>query len=753
MIVAIAAGLLHTARSVLRRLTMTCISTVLTLLLSAAPSAAVVVLPPTTIRLSVRLGPPPPPPVTPFRARRSRAAWRPKSARISKMESANLGNDATVATSARVAGGVKGNPVVLSVRSQKPVVKRSSLPSRSADVTTSLHTRSTVLDRLVVADVNTGVDECGESGSVCSSVVDRSIDSLTHISHISVTGRSVGHSVTDDRNCVIGDFVPVDEVIEVVTGKNMEIVKCLNLPYWGSMLPLVVPASEAGELLKGLSKGVRVGRPPAISVIESRNWPSSLELFKQVSEVIDNDLTHGRLYGPFVTPPYVNYIVSPLGAFLKRNSTKARVIHDLSYPAVGSVNSEIDPEDFSLQYSSIDDAVALCNSLHPVVPMLAKVDLKDAFKHIPIDPRDWHLMGFKWPDSGGQERYFFNKVLSFGLRSAPALFDNYARHLPAFVAIEGFQSGLVRYVDDFLIVSGNAPQCQSDLDCLVATCGKAGFAIQPSKVLPPSTIMEFLGIEIDTKRSVLRISDIRLAEIKSLLSEWSGRRTCSKRQLLRLIGKLAFVARVVRKGRAFLGRLINLARGLRYLHFRTKLSLDARRDIHWWNRSIVSHNGSYIYSRDWSGTDVFHVYTDASNHGFGACWAQEYFALAYVGEFAPYGSQSINWRELHVAVKALATWGPAWEGASVVFHIDNQATCGVLSKLYTPCLDLMELARSWALLLEQYSIEVKIEYIATADNVLADALSRGRMDDYLRLSTQASSFVWPGPVAYFNSYV
>ena len=531
---------------------------------------------------------------------------------------------------------------------------------------------------------------------------------------------------------------------------DLDIVRCLDIQYWAKALEKVVPIHEARSLLYGLEYGVRIGRPPASAVIESPNWPSSSELASQVSEVIDSDLAQGRLYGPFTKPPFDNYIVSPLGAFLKRGSNKARVIHDLSYPALGSVNSEISPEEYSLQYTSIDDAVRLCNSLAPAVPLLSKVDLKDAFKHIPVHPLDWHLMGFVWPDGVGRSRYFFNKVLSFGLRSAPALFDRYARHLPAFAALEGFSSGLVRYVDDFLIVSADRISCQVDLDCLVATCDRAGFTVQPSKVLPPSHKVEFLGIEIDTRNAILRISDVRLAEIKLLLDEWAGRRTCSKRQLLRLIGKLAFAARVVRRGRAFLGRLIGLARKLRHLHFRTKLSVESRRDISWWSSSIHSHNGSQLYTRDWSSPDVLHVFTDASNHGFGACWGNEYFALSYTGSLAPLLSHSINWRELHAAVKALATWASTWADRAVIFHVDNQAACGILSKLYTPCPELMELLRSWALLLEHHNIDVKIEYIATGDNVLADALSRGALDDYLSLSPQASSFVWPSPVSYFN---
>ena len=534
---------------------------------------------------------------------------------------------------------------------------------------------------------------------------------------------------------------------------SLDIVRALNIPYWETNLPKIESPQVVESLISGLKYGVRIGREPASGVICSPNWPSVNVLHEQVSEVINSDLQSGRLFGPFVSPPYDCYVVSPLGAFLKRNSTKARVIHDLSFPFVGSVNSQIDPLEYSLQYSSVDDAVELCCRVTSPPPYMAKVDLKDAFKHIPLHPSDWHLMGLSWGDGTGRDLFYFSKVLSFGLRSAPALFDNYARYLPSFAKLEGCSSGIVRYVDDFLLVSDSKDRCQADLEVLVKASLEAGFTIQPSKVAGPDTVMEFLGIEIDSCNGQLRISDCRMAEILELLNEWKGRRSCSKRHLLRLIGKLAFAARVVRKGRAFLGRLISLAKGLKCLHFRTRLSIEARRDIDWWSKSLVVNNGVALFPRDWSSEAVFHVFTDASDHGYGAWMDAEWFAVAYVADSAPLVSRSINWRELHAAVKALATWGSRFAGRCVLFHIDNQATCGLLTKLYTPCEDLMELVRTWALLLEAHSIEARVEYISTTDNYGADALSRGLIPQFQAAFPQASSPTWPAPVRYFDTTV
>ena len=163
-------------------------------------------------------------------------------------------------------------------------------------------------------------------------------------------------------------------------------VQFLNINYWSQTLPKIVNTDEAELIMCLITEGVRIGRPPASNVVVNPNWPSAREFAQQVGDIIDTDLHMGRLYGPFTDSPFVNYVISPLGAFLKRDSSKVRLIHDLSYPAVGSVNASIDPDDYSLQYTSVDDAVALCIKYKPKIPFLAKIYLMDAYKHIAVHP-------------------------------------------------------------------------------------------------------------------------------------------------------------------------------------------------------------------------------------------------------------------------------------------------------------------------------------------------------------------------------
>ena len=539
--------------------------------------------------------------------------------------------------------------------------------------------------------------------------------------------------------------------VKSVKAPSLKMPEFLIQSYWSVMLFKVFDSDKAESLLQDVVHGVAIGRPPASASVTSPNWPSASQFHEQVDRVIAEDLALGRLHGPFVDSPFEFSTVSPLGAFLKRDKVKIRLIHDLSYPQGRSVNSAIDPEEFSLHYNSVDTAVEACGRVdHPV---LANIDLKDAYKSVGIRPEDWHLLGLSWDLPGVGPRLYYSRVLSFGLRSAPALFDRFASALEKFMCFEGVSSEIVRYVDDFLVVSESPSHARDDVATMVRVARQAGFTIQDEKVTGPARQIQFLGILIDLDLNQLRISDERADEIRTLLAEWAGRTSASKRKLLRLIGKLAFAARVVRTGRAFLGRLIALAKSVKPLHHHVRLSAAARRDIDWWRECLLTHNGTSMIAVDWEAPDVLNVYTDASGSGCGAVFNREWFALSYVGGMAFALNYSINWRELHVAVRALATWSAALAGRRVIFHIDNAAAGCIIRRLYTPIPDLMELLRQWCLIVEQHRIQVAVRYIATADNTLADALSRGDFDKFKELHGSPSNRVWPQPIAFYEALV
>ena len=74
--------------------------------------------------------------------------------------------------------------------------------------------------------------------------------------------------------------------------------------------------------------------------------------------------------------------------------------------------------------------------------------------------------------------------------------------------------------------------------------------------------MTYLGVMFDTDSMTMMVPPDKLAEIKDEINRWARKTTISKKDLQSLLGKLFWVAKVVRYARAFMGRLLQQLRTL-----------------------------------------------------------------------------------------------------------------------------------------------------------------------------------------------
>ena len=93
------------------------------------------------------------------------------------------------------------------------------------------------------------------------------------------------------------------------------------------------------------------------------------------------------------------------------------------------------------------------------------------------------------------------------------------------------------YLNDFLIV-GNAQTGECAVHLSVLRTDYLGIPVAMEKLEGPATVLTFLGIEIDTKQMILCLPMTKLIELQGLVSTWLGKKSCLKRELQSLAGKL-----------------------------------------------------------------------------------------------------------------------------------------------------------------------------------------------------------------------
>ena len=176
----------------------------------------------------------------------------------------------------------------------------------------------------------------------------------------------------------------------------------------------------------------------------------------------------------------------------------------------------------------------------------------------------------------------------------------------------------------------------------------------------------------------VRLPQDKLIKIKSLLQEFLRRKKVTLHELQSLIGVLNFACAVVVPGRTFLRRLINLTRGLKCQNHVCRLNKEAKADLKVWEIFCAQFNGKCIVLPSyWETSQTLHMYTDASNIGFGGYLGSKWFAQEWSQDWLQY---HISVRELFPIVAALEVWGELLRNRKIHFHSDNMAVVYVINK-------------------------------------------------------------------------
>ena len=143
------------------------------------------------------------------------------------------------------------------------------------------------------------------------------------------------------------------------------------------------------------------------------------------------------------------------------------------------------------EWQLIDDALQLIHDAGRRCH-LVKMDVKSAYRQLPIHPDDWHLFGFVCDDL-----LFIDTYLPFGCRSSGCIWERYAQAAQWILSRHYNIHRTARWVDDFLFILDAA---NSKAQVLVArkAFDDIGMPMDLSKEIGPSTELTYIGYLINT---------------------------------------------------------------------------------------------------------------------------------------------------------------------------------------------------------------------------------------------------------------
>ena len=283
--------------------------------------------------------------------------------------------------------------------------------------------------------------------------------------------------------------------------------------------------------------------------------------------------------------------------------------------------------------------------------------------------------------------------------------------------------------------------CQKAQSTLITLLGELGFYVSWKKCASPSKQVRYLGIIIDSVSMCLSLPEDKLVKLTKELEFFRERTRASKKQIQRLCGIIAHCAKVIKGGRTFSRRIIDLLSGLKDGNARIRLSDDFKLDIEWWIQFAKDFNGKeYIIFPNLG--DGFVFATDASLQGYGIVTDEDWQGGFYNSDQFPPGMDhcdaehghwlnveveqdvDINYLELIPIWLALIRYADVWKDQHVLCLKDNTQVVVMLKKGLSSSKRCMVVLRRIFWICAKNNIFITTKHITGRLNVKPDMLSR-----------------------------
>lgn len=552
---------------------------------------------------------------------------------------------------------------------------------------------------------------------------------------------------------VLDSLLPEDRKLH-----DIPVASPLDHDGWRAVLHEHPDRAFVERLLHGIKHGVNIDfkGDPNFARHRSRNHPSALEpgAHEALAADVAKDVAAGHTAGPFRSVPHRQTVVSPLGAVPKKGQPGAwRRIHDLSYPHGNAINDFIESS-WTCEYHTFEEAVALVQRIGRG-GRLCKVDIKGAFRLIPVRREDRHLLCFVLDG-----HLFAELSLPFGLSSSPSIFEGYSSAIE-WALLQRNITEWHRWVDDYLIGGKTAAACLANRDGLLETFHTMGVPENKPKLLAegtPATTAVHLGLLFDTESMTVSVTDDRLAELRDVVGVALRAETLTVKEAQTVVGKLNFAAYAVQAGRTYLRRLFDALRTAHeHRSYSVAITSIVRRDLQWWSEVLQQWPGrSLLLEPEWREAEQLAIFTDASLIGLGGMFGGKWFSQPWPKRVLAQAQRtkrvSTTFLELYALVTAASTWGHLWSGRKITFKCDNMPAVLALKAGTARDSRLMGYVRRLYLLAAQHSFTFKPEHLKGVNNGLADALSRfaagqdpQQLQRFLVLHRQAGTKPDPSP--------
>ena len=289
-----------------------------------------------------------------------------------------------------------------------------------------------------------------------------------------------------------------------------------------------------------------------------RNYATVQPLAKEVYDVLDDQTRRGmfiRLPEQVAKERYPNLVVASLGANRKdrpNGEVTARVLHDGTNGLAVNTRTRLRDQERSPISADLKRAMRE-KDRRGFNTFALTADVKEAHRQVPIDPRDWHLLGCQL-ERGGD--VFINTVGTFGISSASYYWSRVAGaigRLTQYLAASSADTWHMVVADDYQLDAGGA-QYRLALLTFFVLCSTVGVPLSWHKTSGGDTVV-WVGFELLHRTRQLGISQRRAEWFVRWARETAASEFVHMARFEEGLGRIMFVAGALELERPFLGPL------------------------------------------------------------------------------------------------------------------------------------------------------------------------------------------------------
>ena len=324
---------------------------------------------------------------------------------------------------------------------------------------------------------------------------------------------------------------------------------------------------------------------------------------------------------------------------------------------------------------------------------------------------------------------------------------------------------LTNYLDDFLFIAVTRDECDRMMTGFLLLCKRINCPVSDEKTEWSTVIITFLGTLLDGERHCLCIPEEKRVKALNQLRWIKSKKKATVKEIQKLTGLLNFLNRALVLGHVFtwrmyakIGNQTTTAKGFKLKqHHHVSLDAEFKLDAGVWELFLENAAAS-VLCRPFVDRDMFstsheiNFYTDASGRiGYGTFFNGRWLYGEWDRSFLQSAEPSIEYLELFALTAGILTWGRFLTDTRIIIFCDSQAVVEMVNKTTSNCKNCMHLLRLLVLDGLRHNRRLSVKYVRSADNILADSLSRLKFDVFWKhapAGTEASPWkipreLWP----------